>query len=73
MLQIVNNADNLTNKGTIKVFEKSSDILRRPQNLKKIFQMKFNITEKRQILSGGFFQILWPSQNIRTLKVLRVK
>ena len=33
----------------------------------KIFHLKFDLTEKRQILSGRFFQILWPSQNIRTL------
>ena len=32
----------------------------------KIFHLQFDITEKRQILSGRFFQILWPSQNIRT-------
>ena len=28
---------------------------------------KFDVTEYRQILSGRIFQILWPSQNIRTL------
>ena len=33
----------------------------------KIFHVKFDITEQRQILSGRFFQILWPSQNIQTL------
>ena len=33
----------------------------------KIFQLKFDVTEQRQILSGRFFQILWPSQNIPTL------
>ena len=30
----------------------------------KIFKLKFDVTEWRQILSGRFFQILWPSQNI---------
>ena len=34
---------------------------------KKIFHLRFDVTEYRQILSGRFFQILWPSQNIRTL------
>ena len=33
----------------------------------KIFYLKFYVTDYRQILSGRFFQILWPSQNIRTL------
>ena len=33
----------------------------------KIFHLKFDITDWRQILSGIFFQISWPSQNIRTL------
>ena len=32
-----------------------------------IFHVKFDVTEKRQILSVRFFQILWPSQNIRIL------
>ena len=27
----------------------------------KIFHLKFNVTEYRQILSGRFFQISWPS------------
>ena len=30
----------------------------------KIFHLKFDVTEQRPILSGIFFQILWPSQNI---------
>ena len=30
----------------------------------KIYHLKFDVTEQRQILSGRFFQILWPSQNI---------
>ena len=34
----------------------------------KIFHLRFEVTELRQILSGRFFQILWPSQNIRALK-----
>ena len=33
----------------------------------KIFRLKFDVTEQRQILNGRFFQILWSSQNIRTL------
>ena len=33
----------------------------------KIFHLKFDVNEYRQILSGRFFQILWPSQNIRIL------
>ena len=33
----------------------------------KIFHLKFDATQKRQIISGIFFQILWPSQNIGTL------
>ena len=33
----------------------------------KIFHLKFDATQCRQILSGRFYQILWPSQNIRTL------
>ena len=35
--------------------------------LEKIFHLKFDTTEQRQILSGRFFRILWPSQNIQTL------
>jgi hypothetical protein len=35
--------------------------------LEKIFHVKFDVTEYCQILSRRFFQILWPSQNIRTL------
>ena len=31
----------------------------------KNFYLKFDVTE---LTSGSFFQILWPSQNIRTLK-----
>ena len=34
----------------------------------KIFDLRFDPTRWRQILSGRFFQILWPSQNIQTLK-----
>ena len=34
----------------------------------KIFHINFDVTEYCQILSGRFFHILWPSQNIRTLK-----
>ena len=34
----------------------------------KNFHLKFDPTQQCQILSGRFFQILWPSQNIRTLK-----
>ena len=34
----------------------------------KIFHLKFDVTQQRQILSGRFFRILWPSQNIQTLK-----
>ena len=34
---------------------------------KKIFHLEFDVTEWHQILRGRFFQILWPSQNIRTL------
>ena len=33
----------------------------------KIFHLIFDATQYRQILSGRFFQIWWPSQNIRTL------
>ena len=33
----------------------------------KISNLKFDVTQYCQILSGRFFQILWPSQNIRTL------
>ena len=33
----------------------------------KIFHLKFDVTKWRQIFSGRFFRILWPSQNIRTL------
>ena len=33
----------------------------------KIFHLKFDATQYRQNLSGRFFQILWPSQNIRPL------
>ena len=33
----------------------------------KIFHLKFDATQWRQILCGRFFQ-MWPSQNIRTLK-----
>ena len=36
----------------------------------EIFHVKFDVTEYRQILSGRFFQFLWPSQNIRTLLLL---
>ena len=31
---------------------------------------KFDATQQRQILSGRFFQIFWPSQNIRTLNTM---
>ena len=34
---------------------------------KKIFHLEFDVTEWHQILSGRFFQIFWPPQNIRTL------
>ena len=34
----------------------------------KIFHTKFDVTEYRQFFNGYFFQILWPSQNIQTLK-----
>ena len=30
----------------------------------KIFHLEFDTTWKRQILSGRFFQTLWPSQTI---------
>ena len=33
----------------------------------KIFHLKFDITQKRQILSGRFFQIMSASQNVQTL------
>ena len=33
----------------------------------QIFHLKFDITEWCQIFSGRFFQIFWPSQNVRTL------
>ena len=33
----------------------------------KMFHLNFDVTEQRQ-KSGRFFQILWPSQNIRTLR-----
>ena len=48
----------------------SLDVLRRAQNSKKIFHFQFDVTQWHQILSRRFFQILWPSQNIRTLPVL---
>ena len=35
-----------------------------------MFHLKFDATQKHQILSGRFFQILWPSQNIQTLLFL---
>ena len=37
----------------------------------EIFHLKFEVTESRQILSGRFFQILWPSQNIQTLTLTK--
>ena len=36
----------------------------------KIFHIEFDATQELQILSGRFFQILWPSQNIRSLNKL---
>ena len=33
----------------------------------KVLHIKFDITEYCHILSGRFFQILWPAQNIQTL------
>ena len=33
----------------------------------KISNLKFDVTQYCQILSGIIFLILWPSQNIRTL------
>ena len=44
------------------------DILRRAHNLKKTFHIEFDATEQHQILSGRFFQILCPSQNVQTLR-----
>ena len=38
----------------------------------KIFHLKFDVTEFRQILSGRFFQTFCPSQNILTLRVRRI-
>ena len=32
--------------------------------------MNFEATEQRQILSGGFFQILCASQNVQTLHII---
>ena len=34
----------------------------------KIFDLEFDATEQRQILSGRFFQILCQFQNVQTLK-----
>jgi hypothetical protein len=39
----------------------------------KIFHLKFDATEQRQIESGRFFQILCPSQNVQTLRALLQK
>ena len=39
----------------------------------KIFHLKFDATQLRQILSERFFQIFWPSQNIRTLPYLNTE
>ena len=36
----------------------------------KIFHLKFDVTQQRQILSGRFFQILCPSQKVRTLQIM---
>ena len=44
------------------------DILRRAQNLKKLFHLKFDATDGL-IESGRFFQILCPSQSVQTLIV----
>ena len=38
------------------------------KKFEKFFHLKFDVNEWRQILSGRFFQILWPSQNTQTLK-----
>ena len=43
------------------LFEKST-------KFEKIFHLKFDTIEERQILSGRFFQIMCPSQNVQTLK-----
>ena len=45
----------------------SSDILRRPQNLKKSSTKIWHYSLKVKFQVEDFFQILWPSQNIRTL------
>ena len=37
------------------------------KKFEKIFHLKFDATEQRQILSGRFFQILSLSQNVQTL------
>ena len=37
------------------------------KKFEKIIHLKFDVTEYHQIISRRFFQILWPSQNIRTL------
>ena len=34
----------------------------------KILHLEFDATQQRQIFSGRFYQILWPSQIIRTLE-----
>ena len=55
-----------------------NDILDNPYPLKfgyyekatkfeKIFHLKFDITEERQVQGGRFFQILWPFQKTQTL------
>ena len=50
---------------SLKLFVKFVYIFRRPQNLKKSFTQ--NLMLLSQILCGRFFQVLWPSPNIRTL------
>ena len=44
-------------------------IVRRMPVSRRFGRQPFYVTEQCQIFSGRFFQILWPSQNIQTLKL----
>ena len=62
-LFILINCISCTNLGTVRV-----RIIWEGHKFWNIFHLKFDTTQQHQILSEIFFQILWPSQNIRTLK-----
>ena len=52
-----------------KISHVKSGYSERTTEFEKIFHLKFDVTQYRQILSGRFFQILWSFQNIRTLPI----